>query len=405
MRSTGITVEQAVATITAHYNNCGHTKGYVEELAQTLGLFQRYCGREGIIVLEHKAILAFMKERYDIQPDDGKRKSAVRRVMHLLLDVLDSGTIPLRYRTKRTIPPQFATQVDRFLDELRHSFRTEYTIGRYNQTLQILTTHFCAQGVQAATDLGLRHFTEFIKTSMCRHGKQHAAHELRTMRWFIRSLYGNGDIPEDFSDKLPEIRNATHSAHLPSAFTTEEIEQLLAGVDRGSPVGKRDYAILLIAAKLGLRSGDIRKLRFEHIDWENNAIRLVQNKTGEALALPLLPDIGWALIDYVKHGRPDSDSPEIFIRQVPPYVPMSYYDNMMMKYLQKAGIHYERAQHHGMHSLRHSLATTLLEQQTPIVVIQEVLGHTDPATTQRYLSVDVEQLRGCAMEVPDDAKN
>jgi len=99
-----------------------------------------------------------------------------------------------------------------------------------------------------------------------------------------------------------------------------------------------------------------------------------------------------------------SDSPEIFVRQVAPHVPMKYYDTMLVKYLQKAGIAYERMQHHGMHALRHSLATTLLEQQTSIEVIQEVLGHTDPATTRHYLSVDLQQLRACAMEVPHAAK-
>jgi integrase len=197
-----------------------------------------------------------------------------------------------------------------------------------------------------------------------------------------------------------KVRNATHQTHLPSSFSPDEVERLLAVVDRDSPLGKRDYAILSLAAKLGLRSGDIRALRFEHIDWENNTIRFVQNKTGEPLSLPLLPDVGWAIIDYIQHGRPVSDTPEIFVRQVPPHVPMRYYDSLMVKYLQKANISTERVRHHGLHALRHSLATTLLEQETPIHVIQEVLGHLDSNTTQRYISVDVEQLKSCAMEVP-----
>ena len=169
-------------------------------------------------------------------------------------------------------------------------------------------------------------------------------------------------------------------------------------------MGKRNYAILLLAARLGLRSGDIRDFKFEHIDWENNLIRKVQRKTGEPITLPLLPEIGWALIDYIKHGRPLSDAPEIFVRQVAPHVPMKYYDSMLVKLLQQAGISTEAPRHHGMHALRHSLATRLLEQNTPLPIIQEVLGHCDPATTQQYISVDVEQLRSCAMEVPDAAK-
>jgi len=261
---------------------------------------------------------------------------------------------------------------------------------QYELGLCRLTKQLDAQGVSTPAALTLQHFANCIKESMGRHGKQYVAQQLRVMRRFLCSMHEAGDIPEDFSEKLPKIHNATHQSHLPSAFTAEEVEQLLAVVDRNNPAGKRDYAILLLAAKLGLRSGDIRQLRFDHVDWQNNVIRLTQRKTGVPLSLPLLPDVGWAIIDYIQHGRPVSDSPEIFVRQVAPHVPLKYYDEMMVRYLQKAGIRYERLRHHGLHTLRHSLATTLLELQTPIDVIQEVLGHTDPTTTRHYVSVDIQ---------------
>jgi len=399
-----ITIPEAMKAVKEYYGNHGHSEKYAMGIVQAMGAFQRYCAEKEVAILDKEVIFSFMEERYGMEQRLADKKGKTLRVLYLLTDLLEFGVVQRRHCNARRIPPQFSVPVDRVLDELRRGFKTEETINRYHQTLQLLTLFFDAQGVQSPGDLTLRHFTENIKTSMGRHGKQHVAHQLRVMRVFLRSMHAAGDIPEDFSEKLPKIHNATHQSHLPSAFTAEQVERLLAVVDRSSPVGKRDYALLLLAAKLGLRSGDIRQLRFEHVDWENNAIRLTQQKTGQPLSLPLLPDIGWALIDYIKHGRPVSNSPEIFVRQVAPHVPMKYYDTMLVKYLQKAGIAYEQMQHHGMHALRHSLATTLLEQQTSIEVIQEVLGHTDPATTRHYVTVDVQQLRACAMEVPHAAK-
>ena len=107
------------------------------------------------------------------------------------------------------------------------------------------------------------------------------------------------------------------------------------------------------------------------------------------------------MIDYIKNGRPFSSCPEVFVRQVPPHVPMGYYENIMAKHLHAAGISTERVRHHGLHALRHSLATTLLEQNTSLYVIQEVLGQTDPNTTKIYASVDINGLKTCVMEVPE----
>lgn len=400
-----VTVVEAVKTIEAQFAGSNHAKKYTRGIMCIMEAFQEHCDERGIVVLEKDVILRFMAERYDVHPKRTNNKNVHRRAMNLLLTVSESREIKHHYSPPRIIPAQFAVPVNRLLDELRRDFKAETTVERYHQQLHILTVFFDEQGVKSPNELTLVHHTQFIKTAMTKHGKQHIAHQLRTMRWFLRSMHEAGDIPEDFSHKLPQIHNATHQTRLPSAFKPDEVEKVLSVVDRNSPVGKRDYAIILLAAKLGLRSGDIRQLHFGHIDWENNVISLVQNKTGNPLVLPLLPEVGWALIDYIKHGRPVSDSPEIFVRQVAPHVPMRYYDTLLVKYLQKAEIPYERMRHHGMHALRHSFASNLLEQQIPIDIIQESMGHTSPETTQVYLSVDVKQLKSCSLEVPHAEKD
>ena len=157
----------------------------------------------------------------------------------------------------------------------------------------------------------------------------------------------------------------------------------------------------MLAIKLGMRTSDIRNLRPSNIDWNRHMISFTQVKTGEPLTLPLPLDVGWAVIDYLKNGRPVSDTPEIFLRAVAPYESLQNFDNILIKHMRKAEIPLDSIKHHGLHTLRHSLATHMLDEDIPITSIQSVLGHVDADSTQKYIGVDVRQLRSCALEVTD----
>ena len=140
--------------------------------------------------------------------------------------------------------------------------------------------------------------------------KKHVS--LNILRIFFRYLYEHYILSVDFSSIIPKD-NYKNQPKLPSTFTDGEIDALLKAVDRGNPKGKRDYAILLLATKLGLRASDICELKFENIIWERNVITFNQFKSGRALELPLLPEIGNAMIDYLRHGRPVSLDSNCFI--------------------------------------------------------------------------------------------
>ena len=105
---------------------------------------------------------------------------------------------------------------------------------------------------------------------------------------------------------------------IPSVWTHEELKQLVGAIDRGSPKGRRDYAIILIACRLGLRCTDIKNLCFENFNWTEKKLCFTQSKTGQPMELPLVPDVGWAVIDYLKYGRPKVDSSRIFVRHMAP---------------------------------------------------------------------------------------
>ena len=174
-------------------------------------------------------------------------------------------------------------------------------------------------------------------------------------------------------------------------------------VDRSNPCGKRDYAIILLVARLGLRGIDVKRLEFADFDWPGNRLSVVQAKTGHRFQLPLLKEIGWAVIDYIRHGRPACDCPQVFVRHTAPIGPFSDQDHLhqiLVKYARAAHVPVGEHRRHGMHSLRHSLATRLMEGGTPVEQIADILGHQSVASTGVYLKSSLALLATCALD-PD----
>ena len=150
--------------------------------------------------------------------------------------------------------------------------------------------------------------------------------------------------------------------------------------------------MILIVARLGIRIGDLCKLQFQNIDWRNNKIEFTQGKTQYKIALPLLKDVGWALIDYIQNGRPNIDTPYIFVTHVAPFKPFdesNHHSRMIRKYMQLAHLPYTYTKKCGMHALRH---------------ISAALGHRSEDSASVYLKTSIELLRECALKIPEVSK-
>ena len=188
---------------------------------------------------------------------------------------------------------------------------------------------------------------------------------------------------------------------LPSYYSREEIKKMLDAIDRSCPKGKRDYAMLLLAARYGLRASDIVGITYANFEWEFNRLSLVQAKTGKPVSYPLSEEIGSAIIDYIKFGRPDIDSPHVFLEHMAPYQRISpqALSRIVSEWMLAARIDISTRKH-GPHSLRHSLAINLFENGESPSVISEILGHSNLLTTMSYVKVDLKHLRQCALEVP-----
>lgn len=249
--------------------------------------------------------------------------------------------------------------------------------------------------------LKVTHLSEFIQSRGSMQ-KASLAALVSDLRDFLRYLWIKARLPEDLSAAVPRVR-CLADAHVPTIWRDDQISRILAAVDRGSAIGKRDYAMLLLACQCGLRARDIRELRLDNLDWPASRIALVQSKTGAPLILPLLDEVGNALIDYLQYGRPQTRRREVFLQARPPHGPFrrsSSLTTIMNRYRKVAGLSVEEFGSGGMHSLRHTLATRMMERNVPLESISSVLGHRSLDSTRIYTKVNLTGLRTVCLD-PD----
>jgi len=183
--------------------------------------------------------------------------------------------------------------------------------------------------------------------------------------------------------------------------TPVEVETVLAQINRATPQGKRDYAAILLGARMGLRAADIVCLKLRDIYWRGNQIGIVQRKTGEALLLPMPDDVVEALKEYILRARPETDYEQVFLRAQAPFQPLSagsslgyLYDG----YLQKAGFERKAFDGKGFHSLRRMLGKGMTIAGVPVTTVAQVLGHKNLNTAKQYISLDTLHLKECALD-------
>ena len=295
--------------------------------------------------------------------------------------------------------------LEAFLDHLiNEAGRRPTSVKRTQYMLRQFLVYLADLGITEPEQMNRFHVRDFLASRL--HWKRNTLHiNARLITQLLRYLYLNGLYPEDLSVWVPRIP-CDHAAEIPIVYSSEEVDRLLAAVDRDNPCGKRNYAILLLAARLDLRWGDIRRLRFDNLRWDEERIVLDQAKTGGPLVLPLTDEIGSAIIDYLKHGRPKSDYREIFLKSVAPIEPFGSFSGIgaaFSCYKRRAGIRDEPGRRSGMHALRHTLASRLMEQGTPMQTISDILGHAGGVeSTKHYLRIDIETLRRAALDIEEE---
>jgi len=238
----------------------------------------------------------------------------------------------------------------------------------------------------------------FVRAEAYRLSPKAAQLMVTALRGFLRFLHQHGRIAVDLTASVPSVADWRRSG-VPKYLPTEQVETLLASCDQRTVAGQRDYAVLLLLARLGLRAGEVVHLRLEDIDWTEGLLR-VQGKGGRWRHLPLPVDVGEAIAGYLRSGRPPCSTRRVFVRLRAPHIGFAAsvaIDGIVSRALTRAGL---QPPLRGAHVLRHSLATTMLRRGASLAEIGQLLGHQLPQTTEIYAKVDACALAELAQPWP-----
>ncbi len=265
---------------------------------------------------------------------------------------------------------------------------------------RFLTERFAGKALRIS-ELCPQDLHHFILSQVQRVSRTHAKLTVTALRSFLRFLLQRGAIKMDLAAAVPGVA-LWRLSQLPKSLPPEQVERLLESCDRNTRVGQRDYAILLLLARLGLRAGDVVGMTLDDLDWEAGEI-LVRGKGQRLARLPLPKDVGAALAHYLRHVRPVCSTRRVFVRSKAPrrgFASAVAVCNVMRRALQRVGLNPEFK---GAHLLRHSLATELLRRGASLDEIGQLLRHQQPTTTQIYAKVDIAALRRIALPWPGSA--
>lgn len=220
-----------------------------------------------------------------------------------------------------------------------------------------------------------------------------------TLCRFLHFCFARGYIPRDLSETVPKICNYRLS-NVPTNISERDVEKLLASIDRTKPPGKRDYAIIQLLHTYGVRGIQIRRLRLQHILWHQKCIRFLPYKGGKEVMMPLTIKVGESILDYLRHDRPQSDCPEVFLTTHAPLQTLkadTLYA-MVANRTCRAGITGRRF---GPHAFRHGFATRMLRNGQSLKTIADFLGHRNINTTFIYTKVDLTMLKQASLDWPE----
>lgn len=383
----------------------GYSKSVIGTSRWVIGHFYNYCLSHDISVITVPAAVTFVKEcfGFDYYNTTLPMQTVMRRPILILFEFEESGSYCKTHQRGST------TKIPVIYKELFLEYRdivnaTSLSQNSKERKLWIFVKYFEyleQNGILRTTDIQFQTVHEYINSI-----SEFAPETIRCIKTALREiydwLYSKKYIPFSGQQAFPLIRKDPRNKLL-SYYSREEIGQMLSCIDTETSSGKCAYSMISLLAYLGMRAGDVIRLKFSDIDWNAGTIHYLQQKTGNPLSLPLTDEVKYPLIDYIRNGRHESADPEyIFVTMYAPYTRFkctSSLFRLVEKCMETAGIDYE-GRHHGPHALRHSLATNMMSENVPLSAIANILGHSSTRTTEIYLTVDETHLKEISLEVP-----
>lgn len=318
----------------------------------------------------------------------------------ILLEVLETGSYSWKFHFADANSPlsleMKQLQAD-YVEELIRSGKGNGTRRCYETLSRQFLKYVHLELNKNISDLRLDDVRSFIPYIARSYQSTSMRTVLSALRSFLKYLYKESATKEKLVLAVPSS-GSRRTAVVPT-ITQEEEDRLLQSIDRSTCIGKRNYAMVLLAMRTGLRSIDITNLGISSIDWRNKTIAIVQQKNGRPLMLPILTDIGNALSDYILNARPQSSLPYVFLRYQAPYTKLSRSNcyAISCSIMKKANIWQSGHHRKGFHIFRHTVAARMLSKEISLPVISNTLGHGSISSSKVYLSTDEKHLKACAL--------
>jgi site-specific recombinase XerD len=372
----------------------GYAQCSVRSYLRLVADFSRWLEQQRVIVEE---ITPEHIKQYFEQPHHPSRRGYAFTLQRFLDFLCQQGAIPQK------TTPILQTPVELLADEFRSYLRQERALAEttliyYMGFISRFLKDRFADGEVDLSALCAADVVGFVERQTTSLHRKRAKVMTTALRSFLQYARYRGALKMDLASAVPTVANWA-MASIPRFLSPDQIELVLARCNRQTAVGCRDYAILLLLARLGLRGGEVVALTLDDIDWEAGYIS-VCGKGGQRTTLPLPVDVGEAIAAYLKNGRPSSANRHLFLRSRAPAVgfrgPVAI-SSLVMHALRRAGID---APHKGAHLFRHSLATGMLGHGASLAEIGELLRHRSPQTTTIYAKVDLGSLRTLALPWP-----
>lgn len=349
-----------------------------------------------------RGILAYMSERGEefYHPDIGDSflECLTRntqwekhyRCIGMLNSIIEHGHLMANRppSKKYELPGEIGVVAKRLLSMKQAERFSSGTIEVYQRVISQFISVLQIKGVSRVSEITESHIVDFVSTNTNSKGQR-----LYIMKMFCKFLLNEGYVKYSLGALLDSVKSPQREK-VPSVYSPDEIALIENSINRSDFGGRRLYAMFLLASRLGLRVSDIIRVRFSNLDWDKCTISITQYKTKHAVILPLLTDVGNAIIDYLQAERPTSDDEHVFISMRPPFrgVSRSTVWLGLQDAIRKSGVNTQRRRH-GIHAFRHSLASQLLSHDTPLPIISSSLGHASMTSTSNYLRVDLKKLR------------
>jgi site-specific recombinase XerD len=321
-----------------------------------------------------------------------------RKVIWMIEEYRKTGIVRWQHQPRMDLRPtnSYFTEIwDKFQAE-NGGVLSEASFNTIRSAVRRFVLMLEDKGACSFAEVSQKHVSDCITKMAAQYsGGQNAL--VFSLRTFLRFLKTSGITDTDLSIAVPELVAPRRTVL--SGFSDDELKQLLGSPNVDTPVGKRDYAIMMIAVQTGLRAVDITNLKRSDVDWHSNEIRIVQHKTKRPLSLPLRAEAGNAIADYLLNGRPESDLPQIFLCATQPIRPMGHYSvsRVVTAHMHHTGV--PKNTRRGSHSFRRAFGKNLLEAQTPLDMLSELLGHTHPNSSRPYLAMNEKELKLCALSL------